>query len=238
MPRTMQKPTSTSQPAAALPRSDAELAASAAAGDPGAFQAIMRRHNRLVFRAARSILRSDAEAEDAVQEAYLKAWRALPSFRAEARLSTWLVRIAINEALQRVRRRGAVVIPLEGAAGDPAPDLQVEGDAEDQPDRLVGRAQMRRLMEAHIDALPEVFRTVFMLRAVEELSVEETAQALHVPEATVRTRFFRARGLLRESLSREMDFATEDAFAFEGGRCDRIVARVLASLPPAAARLP
>lgn len=210
--------------------SDAELAALAAQGDTRAFEAIMRRHNRLLFRAVRSIVRTDSEAEDAVQEAYLKAWRALASFRAEARLSTWLVRIAINEALQRVRRRSALVIPLDGA--DHASELedQAEDDADQRPDRVVGRAQMRRVMEAHIDALPDVFRTVFMLRAVEELSVEEVAQALHVPAATVRTRFFRARGLLRESLSRELDFATEDAFNFAGARCDRIVAKVLAAL--------
>ena len=218
---------------AALPggtASDAELAVLAARGDTRAFEAIMRRHNRLLFRAVRSIVRSDSEAEDAVQEAYLKAWRALAGFRAEARLSTWLVRIAINEALQRVRRRGAVVIPLDGA--DPANETEIEGedDADQRPDRVVGRAQMRRVMETHIDALPDVFRTVFMLRAVEELSVDEVAQALQVPAATVRTRFFRARGLLRESLSRELDFATEDAFNFAGARCDRIVARVLAAL--------
>lgn len=222
-----------SLPDAAAQADDAELAARAARGEAGAFAAIMRRHNRLVFRAVRSILRSDAEAEDAVQEAYLKAWRGLASFRAEARLSTWLVRIAINEALQRIRRRGAVVIPLDAGAGADAPASPQEALADDadlRPEGMVGRAQMRRVMEAHIDALPEVFRTVFMLRAVEELSVEEVAEALHVPPATVRTRFFRARGLLRESLSRELDFATEDAFSFGGGRCDRIVAGVLAEL--------
>lgn len=209
---------------------DSELAVLAAHGDTRAFEAIMRRHNRLLFRAVRSILASDGEAEEAVQEAYLKAWRALATFRAEARLSTWLVRIAINEALQRARRRSAVVIPLDGADPAESPAAQAEDDADLRPDRMVDRARMRRVMEAHIDALPEIFRTVFMLRAVEELSVEETAQALQVPPATVRTRFFRARGLLRESLSRELDFATEDAFNFAGARCDRIVANVVAAI--------
>lgn len=210
---------------------DSELAMLAARGDTRAFETIMRRHNRLLFRAVRSILTSDGEAEEAVQEAYLKAWRALASFRAESRLSTWLVRIAINEALQRARRRSGVVIPLDGANPAESPGAQAEDDADQRPDRMVDRARMRRVMEAHIDALPAIFRTVFMLRAVEELSVEETAQALQVPPATVRTRFFRARGLLRESLSRELDFATEDAFNFAGARCDRIVAKVLAALP-------
>jgi RNA polymerase sigma-70 factor (ECF subfamily) len=106
----------------------------------------------------------------------------------------------------------------------------MEADHDDQPDQIVGRAEIRRLMESRIDALPEAFRTVFMLRAVQELSVEEVAAALHIPEATVRTRFFRARSLLRESLSRDIDFALEDAFSFAGHRCDSIVARVLARI--------
>jgi RNA polymerase sigma-70 factor (ECF subfamily) len=103
-------------------------------------------------------------------------------------------------------------------------------DVNEGPERLAVRAQTRRLLEAKIDALPDAFRTVFMLRALEEFSVEETAQALGIPEATVRTRFFRARGLLREALSREIDFAFEEAFAFDGARCDRVVANVLSQL--------
>ncbi|MCJ0761770.1 RNA polymerase sigma factor [Variovorax sp. CYS-02] len=215
---------------------DGELAARAAQGDARAFEHIMRRHNRLLFRTARSVLKSDAETEDAVQEGYLSAWRALGSFRGEARLSTWLVRIVLNEALGRVRRPSAKVIALDLAMGAPPPEREpedaMEADHDQQPDRLAARAEIRRLLEARIDALPEVFRTVFVLRAVEELTVEETATALGVPEATVRTRLFRARSLLRESLSRDLDFAMEDAFSFAGARCDRIVARVLARIAP------
>lgn len=209
---------------------DADLVFHAAQGDPAAFEAIMRRHNRLLFRTARSILKSDTEAEDALQEAYLRAWRALGSFRADARLSTWLVRIVANEALGRLRQRHAQVIPLEAAMQSTEPDTQahLHDDPDGQPDRLAMRAELRRLMEARIDLLPEVFRCVFVLRAVEELSVEEVASALGIPEATVRSRFFRARGLLRESLSQDIDLATADAFAFDGARCDRIVAQVLA----------
>jgi len=209
--------------------SDAELAERAARGDDRAFEAIMRRHNRLLFRTARSILRSDAESEDALQEAYVNAWRALATFRADSKLSTWLVRIVINEALGRLRRRGAMVIPLAAAIDDgdaPAED-SIAGDDEQQPDRIAMRGEVRRLMEARIDTLPEAFRSVFMLRAVEELSVEEVASALGLPEATVRTRFFRARGLLREGLSRDVDLALGDAFSFDGARCDRVVAGVL-----------
>ena len=212
---------------------DAELVERAASGDEFAFERIMRQNNRLLFRTARSILKSDAEAEDALQEAYLRAWRALSTFRADSKLSTWLVRIVINEALGRVRRRSAQVIPLESVMESIDRQTQEsmdEGDPDDQPDRAAMRSELRRFMEARIDLLPEAFRTVFMLRAVQELSVEETSAALQIPEATVRTRFFRARSLLREGLSRDVDFALGDAFAFDGARCDRIVANVLAKL--------
>ena len=113
---------------------------------------------------------------------------------------------------------------------DAPPEDSNAGDEAQQPDRIAMRGDIRRLMEARIDTLPEAFRTVFMLRAVEELSVEEVASALGLPEATVRTRFFRARGLLREGLSRDVDVALGDAFAFDGARCDRVVASVLARL--------
>ena len=212
---------------------DAELAARAACGDTSAFAAIMRRHNQLLFRTARSVLKSDDDAEDALQEAYLQAWRAIGGFRADARLSTWLVRIVINQALGRLRRRGgAQVIPLEAAMESNDPDTReaLEDDPERRPERAAMRNELRRLIEDRIDHLPDAFRVVFMLRAVQEMSVEEVAASLEMPEATVRTRFFRARSLLREGLSREVDFALDDAFAFAGARCDRIVAGVLARL--------
>jgi RNA polymerase sigma-70 factor (ECF subfamily) len=202
----------------------------AARGEHEAFAELMRLHNQRLFRTARAILREDAEAEDAVQEAYVQAYRALPDFRGEAQLSTWLVRIVANEALGRLRkrRRGAQVIAL-GADVDVA-EVPMDPDNAAQPERAAERAQSRRLIEAKIDALPEAFRAVFVLRAVEELSVEETAAALDIPAATVRTRYFRARALLREALARELDLALEDTYAFAGARCDRIVARVLARL--------
>jgi RNA polymerase sigma-70 factor (ECF subfamily) len=203
------------------------VVARAAEGEHEAFTEIMRRHNQRLFRTARAILREDAEAEDALQEAWVQAYRALPGFRGEAQLSTWLVRIVANEALGRLRkrRRGAEVIAL-GADADIAETHMEESNAAD-PERAAARAQSRRLIEAGIDALPDAFRAVFVLRAVEELSVEEAAQALGIPAATVRTRYFRARALLREGLARELDLALEDAFSFAGARCDRIVARVL-----------
>lgn len=209
---------------------EADLVALAAAGDGAAFELLMRRHNQLLFRTARSILKNDAEAEDAVQEGYLRAWRALGEFRTESRLSTWLVRIVANEALGRLRRTGAQVIPLEAAMTSPEPETQAAFTDTPQrgPEHSALRSQVRTLLESRIDLLPEVYRTVFMLRAVEEMSVEEVAQALDIPEATVRTRFFRARSLLREGLAGEMDGAIGEVFAFDGARCDRIVANVLA----------
>lgn len=228
----MQNPSPLSAAAPSDKTPDIELAALAARGDARAFQVIMRRHNRLLFRTARSILKSDAETEDAVQDAYLNAWRGLATFREDAKLSTWLVRIVLNEALKRVRRRASNVVMFDSgaAAGEGQPEASMEADHDQQPDLAASRAEMRRLMEARIDELPELFRTVFMLRAVEEMTVEEVSAALDIPPATVRTRFFRARAQLRESLSRDMDFALEDAFSFDGARCDRIVDCVLATI--------
>lgn len=222
---------STTAPTITPATPDVELVARAAQGDDEAFEAIMRRHNRLLFRTGRSILKSDAETEDALQESYLRAWRSLACFRADSKLSTWLVRIVINEALGRLRRHNsAQVIPMDATLDDddaPAEE-RIADDADRQPDRAAMRSEVRRLIEARIDTLPEAFRTVFMLRAVEDLSVEEVAGLLDLPEATVRTRFFRARGLLREGLSRDIDLTLGDAFAFDGRRCDRMVAGVLA----------
>lgn len=217
---------------ATKPAAEHDLIVRAAAGDERAFEALMRRHNRLLFRTARSMLKSDAEAEDAVQETYLRAWRSLGSFRADAKLSTWLVRIVINEALGRLRRRGADVLALDATADPQGPSMEdvMEGNPDERPDRAAMRAELRHCMESRIDALPEAFRTVFMLRAVEELSVEEVAAALGLQEATVRTRFFRARSLLREALASDVDRALGDAFSFDGARCDRIVAGVMTKL--------
>ena len=212
--------------------SDGELAQRVAKGDQAAFEAVMRRHNRALFRTARAILHDDAEAEDALQEAYLQAYRTMGSYRGEARLSTWLARVVANEALMRLRKRArrSTIMPLR-------PDVDVEeisqiaeGDMQQGPESLARRAEMRKLLEERITALPGAYRAVFVLCAVEEYSVEETASILQIPEATVRSRFFRARSLLREGLASEVDLACQDAFGFAGERCDRIVAAVMARL--------
>ena len=193
----------------------------------------MRRHNRMLFRIARAILRDDAEAEDALQEAYIQAYGSLASFRGDAQLSTWLARIVANEALQRLRKqsRRAEIVPLQSTA---APEVEqvMDSDTDNAPHSSAERAEVRRLLESQIDALPEAYRTVFMLRAVEELSAEETAAILDIPAATVRSRLFRARGMLREALAQKIDVACEDAFSFAGERCDRVVAGVLVRLNP------
>lgn len=212
---------------------DGELVRRIAAHDHEAFRVLMKRHNQMLYRAARSILKNEAEAEDAVQEAYMQAYKAMGNFRGDAKLSTWLVRIVVNESITRLHKhaRRAEVIRLEG--DDPQQDQHSSEDsmnesAPEHPDKAAQRSETRRLLEAKIDELPDAFRTVFVLRAVEEMTVEEAAAALDIPEATVRTRFFRAKGLLRESLSREIDLAHGDAFSFAGARCDRITANVMA----------
>jgi RNA polymerase sigma-70 factor, ECF subfamily len=199
-----------------------------------AFEALMRQHNGRLFRVARAILNDDADAEDALQDAYLDAYRHLGEFRGEAQLATWLTRIVVNQALMRVRRRkrdGLVVPFAPGAADDTRPEDEVRDEQTESPSAAALRSEIRRILERRIDELPLTFRTVFVMREVEDMSVEETAQCLGIPPATVRTRLFRARALLRESLAREVDIATGDVFAFAGARCDRIVANVLARLP-------
>ncbi len=224
----------------ALPRSvparagadDAVLARRIAGGEIDLFETIMRRHNTRLFRAARAILRNDAEAEDAVQEAYIQAYRRLGDFRGDAHLSTWLTRIVINQALGRLRqsKRDRVVVPFdargaEGQAPPEPPDEQAEPAS-----HVVLRRELRDLIERRLDELPVAFRTVFVLREVQELSVEETAECLAIPPATVRTRLFRARALLRAALARDLESAAVDVFGFAGERCDRIVATVMARI--------
>ena len=217
---------------------DAELISLARSGNDQAFAQIMRRYNRVLFRTARSILKNDDDSQEALQEAYLHAWRALATFRAEASLSTWLVRIVLNEALGQLRKSGArpaQVLPLNASMSEEADlheisAMQIQANPDEQPEPSLVRAEVRRQIESRIDTLPDSFRCVFMLRGVQEMSVQEVALALQIPEATVRSRFFRARSILREGLSRDIDMATADAFSFAGARCDSIVERVLANI--------
>ena len=216
------------------PAGDADLVARIVGGDRSAFQQLMRQHNTALFRAARSILRDDADAEDVLQESYIAAYRHLADFRGDARLSTWLTRIVINQALGRLRaqrRDNVVELGADRERGLPVPMEQAMTEGEGgSPEAGAMRAQMRHLLERKIDELPLAFRTTFILREVEELTIEEVAECLAIPASTVRTRVFRARALLRASLAEEMDVATHDVFAFAGARCDRVVAGVLGRL--------
>lgn len=210
---------------------DLELAHAVAAGDQDAFKTLMRRHNQMLFRTARSILRDDREAEEVVQDAYLLAYRGMGNYRGEARLSTWLIRIVANRALRRRQRLGqerAIFAASDAPAGEEEDDM---GESRFQnPESAAANGELRHLLEAHIDRLPDLYREIFVLRGVEELSNEETAGILGIPEATVRTRFFRARHLLSQALAKDIDDVFGEVFAFAGDRCDRIVAGVLSRL--------
>ncbi|MEJ8794788.1 RNA polymerase sigma factor [Trinickia caryophylli] len=212
---------------------DSALAALAAAGDHAAFEQVMRRHNRRLYRLARATLRDDAEAEDALQDAYVAAFRAIARFRGDASLATWLSRLVLNECFARQRRgarRDNIAPMVHTSAVADFERHTMDPDQTSSPDHALMRTELRALLERQLDALPEAFRVVFVLRCVEELSVEETAQCLGIPEATVRSRHFRARSLLRESLAQQIDLAERDVFSFDGARCDRIVDGVLAKL--------
>ena len=214
--------------------SDSALVERIATGDQLAFEAVMRKYNGKLYRIARAILKNDSDAEDVLQDAYLDAYRHIREFRGGSELATWLTRIVINQALMRVRkeRRRSSIIPFRSALmhETDSPEAQVPDQQSESPSASVIRAETRRMLERRIDELPVAFRTVFIMREVEEMSVEETARCLSITPSTVRTRLFRARALLREALAREIDTATGDVFAFAGARCDRIVSAVLARL--------
>ncbi|PIW26072.1 MAG: RNA polymerase subunit sigma [Rhodospirillales bacterium CG15_BIG_FIL_POST_REV_8_21_14_020_66_15] len=203
----------------------------ARAGDHAAFEAVMRAHNRLLYRFVRNLVPSDADAEDVIQETYVKAFRSIAGFDGRARLSTWLIRIALNEVHNRGRKT-RMTEPLDTVENviSMAAHLRPSGGLVPRattPEQAAARAQIRRYLEAAIARLPEEFRTVFVLRGIEEFSVEETAETLDIPAATVKTRFHRARARLRDLLDRDVHAALQDTHPFAGARCDRIVSRVL-----------
>ena len=203
--------------------SDRELLQCARQGDPAAFRTLVRRHDRYLYRIARSVLADDLEAEDVVQQAYLQAFTKLIAFRGAASLRTWLTRITLNEAIRRRRtRRSTISLSTVEAAR--------ERDQSPDPERAAARSQIRQILEAAIDDLPAAFRTVLILRDVEEASVAETAKALGIKPETVRTRLHRARSMLRERLGEQFAVALKDVFPFELPRCNRLVRRMLGQL--------
>ena len=203
------------------------------AGEVDLYELLMRRHNRRLYRAARAILGrvDDDEVLDVVQDAFVRAYVHLGSFEGRSQFSTWLTRIAVHEALARRRRLRA---ERPGAAApEEDTDLRRSTGEGSDPERHAARREIRHVIEAAVDSLPENFRTVFMLRAVEELSVAETAGSLEIPEETVKTRLHRARGLLQQALLPQVEVGAPGAFPFEGARCDRVVAAVLGRIQTA-----
>jgi RNA polymerase sigma-70 factor, ECF subfamily len=203
--------------------SDLEVISRVLAGEVALYELVMRRHNRLLFRLARGVVRDDEEARDVVQEAYLRAYRKLGQFRGPGGFKSWLAQIALNEARARVRKP-LVLVDDEDAI------IDLHALQSDEPEFDAMSCESQRIIERAIDDLPDDFRVVFVLRGVEQLSIAESAELLGIKEATVKTRFHRARTLLRQALNRRLDELAPGSFDFDGKHCDAIVAGVLAKL--------
>lgn len=198
-------------------------------GETSIYEVIMRRYNQRIYRVARGILHDDGEAEDVMQDAYVRAYKALSSFQGRSSFATWLTRIAVNEALQR-KRRNKRMDPIE--EGDHVTQLAALGDS---PEQVCRREELRGLLEQAIAALPEHFRIVVIMRDVEEMTTAETAEALELSAANVRIRLHRGRALLRKFLVGNGGPAARDAYPFHLSRCDRVVANVLVAVDGGAA---
>lgn len=212
---------------------ETDLVRHARAGEREAFRVIMQRGNQRLFRIARGLLRDDSEAEDIVQETYVRAFTNLDAFRGEASIFTWLTRIAINEANGRLRKRRENVglDAVEAAQSRGAHVIMFpQTDANMTPELDVARTQVRHVLEQAIDDLPDDFRVVFVMRDVEGCSIAETAAALGIREETIKTRLHRARKLLRAAISERLASSVTEAFMFMGTRCERMSENVLAAL--------
>jgi RNA polymerase sigma-70 factor (ECF subfamily) len=210
---------------------DAQLVALWKSGDEWAARTLIKRHNHRLFRTARGILRNDAEAEDAVQEAYVRAFTGLAGFRGDSAFATWLTRILINEALGRLRRRRpaaelAELERIETSGGAPV-IMFPSPPTPASPEGEAGRGQVRRMLERALDRLPDSFRAVFVLRDIEGLSAEETATLLAIKPETVKTRLFRARRLMRTEIEKDLGGCLAELFPFAGARCARIADLVM-----------
>lgn len=202
--------------------SDDDVVQRVLAGDVTLFEILMRRHNQRVYRAVRAVLGTDDEAEDVMQQAYLNAYEHLGQFAGNAQFSTWLIRIAVNEALARRRRRTFV-------EGEEVVAINLVDEAPD-PERQAAASELREAMENEVASLPDSFRVVFVLREVEGLSTAETAECLDVSEDVVKTRLHRARTTLRENLYRRAGVTLESLFTFGNARCDRVVSTVMSKI--------
>ena len=207
------------------PLSDEEVVARVLAGDTSIFEVLMRRHNQRLYRVARAILRNDAEAEDVMQDAYVRAYEHLEQFAGRAKFSTWLTRIAVHEALARRRRckRYEELEPTSDREGDP---MDRFASFMLNPEQQTSNSELRELLEQAVEKLPDDYRSVFMLRDLEEMSTADTAYALEITEENVKVRLHRARALLRKNLFALAGEARNLAFQFHAVRCDRVVKNV------------
>jgi RNA polymerase sigma-70 factor, ECF subfamily len=206
---------------------DDEVVSRVLAGETPLYEVVMRRYNQRLYRIARAILRDETEAEDVMQQAYVEAYAHLQQFAGRARFSTWLTKIAVHEALHRVRRRRREPRAglSQGGEEEVVRDREAPGP---NPEEQAHREKLRTLLESAIDALPRRYRSVFVLREVEGMSTAETAVCLGIREDAVKTRLSRARALLREELLQRAGIVSASAFGFHLSRCDRVVAGVLA----------
>lgn len=205
--------------------SDEEVVRQVLAGEITLFEILMRRHNQRLYRVARSILGDDSEAEDVIQDSYVRAYTHLNQFAGEARFSTWLTKIAVHEALARLRHRGRFV-DIDSTSGAERDDMSLFTSKTRDPEQQVLARELNAVLEAAVDALPEAYRSVFMLRDVEEMSTAETSECLDISEEAVKTRLHRPRVLLREELYARIGIASAESFQFAGTRCDRVVSAV------------
>jgi RNA polymerase sigma-70 factor (ECF subfamily) len=205
---------------------DEDLVARVRRGETGLYEMLMRRYNQRLFRVIRSVVTNDSEAEDVLQEAWVRAYEHLNQFEGRAGFATWITRIAFHEALARTRNNKRWT-PLENLGGEIMAEVDRRLTASETPETQVMRGELGRMLEAAVDALPETYRSVFVLREVERLSTSETAECLGLSEEAVKTRLHRSRALLRRDLENRLSPAIADAYAFLGTRCDRIVMRVL-----------
>lgn len=199
------------------------------AGQAALFEILMRRHNQRVYRVARAILGNDTEAEDVMQETYLRAFVHLDQFENRAKFSTWLTKIAVHEALARARKAGRLESLDAEADGETTPRLEPMSNSRNPEEQLFGK-QMQALLERALDTLPPSYRSVFVMREIEEMSTAETAGALGVTEEVVKTRLHRARGMLQADLYSRVGATTPAAFEFHLSRCDRVVDRVMSRI--------
>ena len=207
---------------------DEEVVARVRAGETALYEIIMRRYNQRLYRVARAILREDGEAEDVMQDAYVRAYENLSQFAGRAPFSAWLTRIAVHEALHRAQKRGRLD-QWDDAVMESSPAVNME-TSNPNPEQVTTRAELRELLEEAILELPQQYRAVLMLRDVEELSTSETADALGLTEENVKVRLHRGHGMLRTWLLSRVGANPHTAFPFMGARCDRVVEGVFAKL--------